>query len=67
MYDWPSSTPTTVAGSCSPMARSATLTMVESRKTIPDPRTTATSVQVRRVTGASCLRHRMVRRGRRGR
>src|SRR5258707_386069 len=45
MYDWPSSTPTRVAGTCLPMAGRATLTIVESRKTIPDPSTTATSVQ----------------------
>src|SRR2546427_3263127 len=45
MYDWPSSTPTRVAGSCLPIAGRATLTIVESRKTIPDPSTTAASVQ----------------------
>src|SRR5437879_3278014 len=45
MYDWPSSTPTRVAGSCFPIAGRATLTIVESRNTIPDPSTTATSVQ----------------------
>ena len=45
--------PTTEVGSVSPMARNATLTMVESRKTIPDPRTTATRVQVRRLTDSA--------------
>ena len=45
MYAWPSNAPTSVAGSSWPIFFRATLTIVPSRKTMPDPRTTADRIQ----------------------
>src|SRR5229473_2133423 len=45
MYDCPSRTPRKARGRSRPMRGSATLTTVESRNTIPDPRTAAARIQ----------------------
>src|SRR6058998_322019 len=44
-YDWPSRTPRKRRGRSRPILGSATLTTVESRKTIPDPSTAAIKIQ----------------------
>src|SRR5205807_1271013 len=49
MYDWPSRTPRKERGRSRPIRGSATLTTVESRKTIPDPSTAAARIQRERV------------------
>src|SRR5438105_14989576 len=44
-YDWPSSTPRKSRGRSRPMRGRATLTTVESRKTMPEPSTAAVRIQ----------------------
>src|SRR5438132_13136891 len=52
-YDWPSRTPRNRRGRSRPILGSATLTTVESRKTIPDPSTAAARIQ--RLVLMRCL------------